>query len=273
MTLPRGSKPPHTAMLHGGADTEVAVWACSARQSKGNHTCTNHACTSCTNHACTHALAVVQAIDAVIDARDGAAPPDSNEAWAAAIHAAALEGRLPISACLVLGVPLMREGPLRPVTLPCCHLAVSRAGAQRLMDKRWCQMCKSPWPTGGELRDNEPMTMAVALEASGFLPRIFRQAEVTIHPDADTNRNNPSGREGDGKEVKGTVQGGVVAVKQIPLPTHAERVGMVGVKQVIASAFAAALRSLYVRRVHGYCLAGSEIWCDMSSAINTIKNC
>lgn len=202
----------------------------------------------------------VQVIDQVIEAGHGSMLPESDkpEEWAAAIQQALISGKFVVLACIVLGMPLMPEGPLRPVTLPCCGVAVSHAGAGLLLRAGVCQVCKSPLAADAQLPTNEAVTAAVRAESNGFKPKVLQRGDVEI----DVSPGSKIGSGGEGKVVRGTLRGGrAVAVKQIPLPAVVEVKDSASVKQVVSASYIAGLSSPYMCTLYGYCWTDAELWC------------
>lgn len=146
----------------------------------------------------------------------------------------------------------MPEGPLRPVTLPCCAFVVSHAGAQQLLERGQCQLCKCPLTASSQLADSESVGVAVAAEAHGFAPRIIRSEDVAV--------TGSIGSGGEGVVVKGTLHGRPVAVKQIPLPAAAGAKEMASAKQVVSTTYIAGVASPYVCKLLGYCWTETELW-------------
>ena len=188
--------------------------------------------------------------DDLSDAHDAHAP---SRLWAAAAMKAITAGHLKVTSCLVLGVPLMPEGPLRPVTLPCCGFVVSHAGAHQLLRQRQCHLCHVPLAADAEVVDNSAVALAVAAEERGVSPRLLKSGEVSV-------------RERIGAGSQGTVYRGMwgdteVAVKKVPLPAAAGAQEMACIKHVIAASQLAAVASPHVCKLHGYCWTDTELWC------------
>lgn len=200
----------------------------------------------------------VQVIDQVIEAGHGSMLPKSDkpEEWAAAIQQALVSGKFAVLACIVLGMPLMPEGPLRPVTLPCCGVAVSHAGAGQLLRAGVCQVCKSRLAAHAQLPTNEAVTAAVQAESNGFKPKVLQRGDVAI----GVSPGSKIGSGGEGKVVRGTLRGGrAVAVKQIPLPAVVEVKDSASVKQVVSASYIAGLTSPYMCTLYGYCWTDAEL--------------
>lgn len=103
-----------------------------------------------------------------------------NQPWASATLKAISAGHLKVTSCLVIGAPLMPEGPLRPVTLPCCGFVVSDLGAQQLRSRGQCQLCHVPLAADAAVEENDAVARAVAAEERGLAPRLLRSAEVAV---------------------------------------------------------------------------------------------
>eukprot|EP00892_Ulva_mutabilis_P009462 jgi/Ulvmu1/6889/UM031_0095.1 len=196
--------------------------------------------------------------------------PASSHQWAQALTGAIVNGRLSVTACLVLGVPLMPEGPLRPVTLPCCGFVVSHIAAQQMLQERRCRVCRWVMDPGAALEDNEAVAMVVAAETHGFAPRLLRSSQVTLG-------------EGIGAGGEGTVQHGrlgdkPVAVKRVRLPEVTGAKEVASVKQVVAASYVAGITSPHVCKLHGHCWTDTELWllmelCEgpLSKLVLTVK--
>lgn len=177
-------------------------------------------------------------------------------ALASSIRDAILTGKLALTACMVLGIPLMPSGPLRPVAMPCCGFTVSRAGAQHLADARRCQFCKTPLAADSTFADDTAVVQTILLEDRGFGPRTFQADDVDI--------GKMLGAGAEGTVFSGTVKGRPVAVKKVRLPVSVTGAVMARFKQMIAITYAAGIASQYVCRLHGYCWTDTELWCVSS---------
>ena len=196
----------------------------------------------------------------------GGAGPITRGAMTRAMQRAICTGRLHISACLVLGVPLMRQGPLRPVTLPCCSLAVSRAGAEECFRRPnpTCRLCNSSLSqySVDELPTHRAMELAVTAEERGALPCLLSTTDFMRGPE-DESGSEPNSCTGrlDGKHV--TVQGVWLSVETSTEKDIAE------VQQVAAASYLAGLASPHVRRLEGYHWTGpglcpeGHLWCAL----------
>eukprot|EP00892_Ulva_mutabilis_P009465 jgi/Ulvmu1/6891/UM031_0097.1 len=206
---------------------------------------------------------------------DLCAPQDTQDppsrAWATAVKNAISRGRLKVTSCLVLGVPLMPEGPLRPVTLPCCGFVVSQLGAQQLLQQRRCHLCHVPLAADSHVQPNDAVALAVAAEERGLSPRLLTSADVAVGEKIGAGSQGivHRGRWGDVE----------VAVKRIPLQPAAGAQEMACVRHVVAASHLAAVASPHVCKLHGYCWTDSELWlvlelCDgtLSELVRRIKD-
>eukprot|EP00892_Ulva_mutabilis_P009460 jgi/Ulvmu1/6887/UM031_0093.1 len=203
----------------------------------------------------TQALQGLRGVDALV-ATTGEPPDRQAEAMAAAMRDAIHRGRLQLSACLVLGVPLMSRGPLRPVTLSCCGLFVSHAGAQHCEAARKCALCNTAQPP--LWKDNEAVAAVVRAEESGLMhmPQLLEQREITLKEEIASG--------GEGTAYFGALWGLQVAVKRQKLGkqvTTAQEVAEV--RQVVMASYLAGNASPHVCRMHGYCWTErdpKELW-------------
>ena len=163
-----------------------------------------------------------------------------------------MNGQLAVTSCLVLGVPLMPEGPLRPVTLPCCGFVVSQIAATSILEKQKCTVCHADISRGAAGEYNEAVARVVEAETYGFAPRLFRASEVEF--------GEPLGRGGEGTVHRGRVNGKQVAVKRVTMPSPAGVKEISSVKQVVATSYVAGLSSPYVCKLNGYCWTDTELW-------------
>lgn len=183
--------------------------------------------------------------------------PSSSKEWAKALTSAIESGRVALTSCLVLGVPLMPDGPLRPVTLPCCGSVVSQIAASSILEEMTCTLCKAGICAGAAVLVNEAMSRAVAAQTSGFVPRMFQTSEVEL------GQILCSTVVGDVHE--GQVNENTIAVKKFMLPVLAavdpRYISNIShIEQVIAASYFAGQSSLYVCSMHGYCWTDKEMW-------------
>lgn len=177
---------------------------------------------------------------------------------AAAMKDAIASGRLQVTACLILGLPLTPDGPLRPITLPCCGLVVSHAGGQHSARLGRCQLCNVPLPPEcpARFRDNTAVAAAVAAEELGVAPPLLHCSDVEV----DWAECIAAG--GEGAVYRGRLHDRAVAVKVVSLSTPARRArDVASVQNVVAASFLAAIASPHVCEVLGYCWNGSDLWC------------
>ena len=190
--------------------------------------------------------------------------PSNNKEWAEAMTHAIANGRLTITSCHVLGLPLMPEGPLRPVTLPCCGVVVSQMASSSILEKQICTVCYAKIIAGETVKDNEAVVRVVGAETLGFAPRLFQTSEVEL------GENLGSG--GEGTVHEGRVNDKAIAVKRVKLPSPAGVKEVASFKQVVATSFVAGLSSPYVCNLHGYCWTDTELWCAASACILTKRD-
>lgn len=190
------------------------------------------------------------------ESANAAPAPDATEKWAEKLQQAILAGTVSITACLVLGMPLMPQGPLRPVTLPCCGFVVSHTGAQRLLAQRKCSFCLKSMAGDARIEVNDAVCATVAAEGQGVAPCVFQHSDVAI--------GEPIGQGGEATVVRGVFKRRDIAVKRVPLADTPGAAEMAGLRQVINASYIAGVASPHVCKLHGYCWAGSEVWCVTS---------
>lgn len=180
----------------------------------------------------------------------------TNHDIAVSIRESLLAGMLKLSGCMVLGVPIMPAGPLRPISLPCCRFIVSHAGAQQLVQKGRCRFCHKPLKKDAMLSESEHAAQTVRMEDRGFRPRLFRSEDVTLE---DPPVSLGAGAEG--TVFRGKLKGRPVAVKKIRLDGEFRREDAEGFHQLISVSYIAGLASRHVCKLHGYCWTDTELWC------------
>ena len=198
----------------------------------------------------------------------GGTGPITRDAMAKAMQQAICSGRLQISACLVLGVPLMKEGPLQPVMLPCCSLVVSRAGAEECFRGpnptcRLCNSCLLQYSID-DLPKHGAMELAVVAEEWGVYPRLLSTSDITF------GREIGSG--GEGVTFIGQLDRKHVAVKVVDLAAEVSKAKEIArVRQVVTASYLAGLASSHVCKLEGYCwtdtgtgpCADRQLWCAL----------
>lgn len=203
----------------------------------------------------TNFLQEISALVHLSNAGNLEAPP-TNHGIALSIRDSILSGQLKLTGCMVLGVPIMPAGPLRPVSMPCCGFVVSYTGARQLVQKGRCQLCKKPIKEDALLEQSEHAVQTVLMEDRGFRPRLFHSTDVAFD---DPPVSLGAGAEG--SVVRGVLNGRHVAVKKMQLvgefgPAEAE-----GFHQLICVSYIAGLSSRHVCKLLGYCSTDSELWC------------
>lgn len=183
----------------------------------------------------------------------------SNAQLAAAIKQAVENGSLQFTCCLVKHVPFMLEGPLRPVTLPCCGFTVSFAGSQDLIAAGKCSFCNAPLAKGDSFVDDDKAARVVAAEGHGYSPQEIQSSEVELGAEL--------GRGTEGLVVKGTYRGKAVAVKKIFLPGSSGVRAIASVKAIIATTYMASIASEHVCRLVGVCWTEEELWCALHCCV------
>lgn len=183
----------------------------------------------------------------------------SNEQWAAAIRDAILNGSIAMTSCPLLGLPLMREGPLRPVTLPCCGCFVAHAAAQQLILQRQCHLCRVPLRPDAVPQENGEVAMAVGAEGQGFEPRLFTPPEVAV--------GHLIGAGAEGTVDRGTAAGEEVAVRKIGLAGAAAATEMAGFRQAVFASYLAGIASPYMCGMRGYYRSHAELRCALRACV------
>lgn len=174
----------------------------------------------------------------------------------------AMLGQLKITSCVVLGMPLLLEGPMRPVTLPCCGFVVSFAGAQMLRAFGLCYSCSALMSATSVQHHGFKNSTAVHTEKLAVLPEVFKSDEVTIIGSWQIHSR------GDATLAYGSIQvqdrdgHRRVAVKKVPLPgsSGVEDSVVAGVMHVVSTSYTAGVASPYVCQLRGYCWTDSEVW-------------
>ena len=200
----------------------------------------------------------------------GSPGPITRDDMTKAMQQAICSGRLQISACLILGVPLMKEGPLRPVMLPCCRLAVSRAGAEECFrgPSPTCQLCNSRLLQNsiGEFAEHGAMELALLAEEQGVLPRLISTSDITF------GQQIGSGSASEGTTFIGHLDKKPVAVKVVKLAAEGSNTKEIArLRQALTASYLAGLESSHVCKVEGYCwtdtragpCADRQLWCAL----------
>lgn len=183
-------------------------------------------------------------------------------------------GQLKITWCVVLGMPLLLEGPMRPVTLPCCGFVVSFAGAQTLRTSGHCYSCSTPMSATSAQHHGFKNSTAVHTEKLAFLPRVLKAGDVTIIGSWQIHSRGEATLPYGSIQVQGRGRHRRVAVKMVPLPgsSGVENSVVAGVMHVVSTSYAAGLASPYVCQLRGYCWTDSEVWCATRCSCDAGEN-
>lgn len=177
----------------------------------------------------------------------------SSSDFAASIRESILAGKLSITSCMVLGIPLTPSGQLRPVTMPCCGFTASLAGAQQLADAGRCRFCKTPLPANATFDADPAVSQSILLEDRGYGPRVFTSDDVIL--------GHKIGCGAEGTVYSGMLRARPIAVKRVRLPRVINAVETARLKEIIANTYAAGIASHNVCRLQGCCWTDSELWC------------
>jgi hypothetical protein len=187
---------------------------------------------------------------ASVDHEHGHGP---NKELAEAIQAAIQTGTLHLTCCLVKQLPLMPQGELRPVKLPCCGLTVSHAGALQLSERRTCCFCFNSL-AAKEFAEDREVAWVVAAERDGLIAPQISPDKITV--------GREIGRGGEGSVFEATYKGKTVAVKKLFIGRNVRAADTVSMQNVLATAYLAGIANEHVCKLYGFCKTDNELWYD-----------